>query len=84
MIFVLVEHAAECGAARRVNQHWDQLRSLFDTAWPLAAEERARLLEERCDGNAELRRELEELLAAHDEASAPGSGSPAGRRFGAG
>ena len=79
----MVEHAAECGAARRVSEHWDQLRSLFDTAWPLAAEERARLLEERCGGNAELRRELEELLAAHDEASAPGSGSAAGRRFGA-
>lgn len=65
-----------------MKEQWDELRTLFDNASPLAPAERAQLLEERCNGNPRLRRELEKLLAAHDHASAPHAPPPA-RRFGA-
>ena len=65
-----------------MKEQWDELRTLFDNASPLAPAERAQLLEERCNGNPRLRRELEKLLAAHDHAASPNA-PPAGRRFGA-
>jgi serine/threonine-protein kinase len=66
-----------------VKEQWDELRTLFDTAWPLAAGERELLLAERCNGNPRLRRELEKLLHAHDHAVGPDAAAPIGRRFGA-
>jgi tRNA A-37 threonylcarbamoyl transferase component Bud32 len=67
-----------------MKQQWDDLRALFDAAWPLPAPARAQFLEERCAGDPRFRRELEKLLAAHDEGEAAAARSAAGRRrFGA-
>jgi serine/threonine protein kinase len=67
-----------------MKQQWDELRALFDAAWPLAAPARIQFLDERCGGDPRFRRELEKLLAAHDEGEAAAVRSAAGRRrFGA-
>jgi predicted ATPase/serine/threonine protein kinase len=47
---------------------WKRVRSLFEQALDIAPDERAALLEAACDGNGELRREVEELLAARERA----------------
>ena len=66
-----------------MKQQWDDLRALFDAAWPLSAAERAQLLDERCGADARLRRELEKLLHAHDEGEAEAARRANGtRRFG--
>ncbi len=59
---------------------WEQLRDLFEEAWPLVPAERALLLEARCAGNPKLRIEAERLLEAYDQETRASSG---GRRFGA-
>jgi hypothetical protein len=66
-----------------LKDQWDDLRFLFEIAWPLAPPERVRLLEERCNGNIRLRRELEKLLAAHDDLAAKEAAPSVERRFGA-
>ena len=67
-----------------MKQQWDDLRALFDAAWPLPAPARVQFLDERCAGDPRFRRELEKLLAAHDEGEAAAARSAAGRRrFGA-
>ena len=67
-----------------MKQQWDDLRALFDAAWPLPAPARAEFLNERCGDDPRFRRELEKLLAAHDEGEAAAARSAAGRRrFGA-
>jgi serine/threonine protein kinase/tetratricopeptide (TPR) repeat protein len=47
---------------------WQQLKSLFHAALELASEDRAAFLVEACDGNNELRAQVERLLVSHDEA----------------
>ncbi|MHC4100905.1 MAG: serine/threonine-protein kinase, partial [Planctomycetota bacterium] len=47
---------------------FDEARELFQAALDLAGEERAGFLDERCGGDAELRAEVEALLA-HDAAT---------------
>src|SRR5438132_2422129 len=47
---------------------WQQLDKLFHSALELDHKERAEFLAEACAGNDPLRREVEALLAAHDEA----------------
>src|SRR5260370_513931 len=65
-----------------MKQQWDDLRALFDAAWPLPAEARVQLLDERCGSDPRFRRELEKLLAAHDEAEAgPARNRPARLRL---
>jgi eukaryotic-like serine/threonine-protein kinase len=59
---------------------WDNLRDIFEAAWPLKGPERTRLLDERCAGNDSLRAELEALLVAYDEENPAAAPS---RRFGA-
>jgi eukaryotic-like serine/threonine-protein kinase len=49
-------------------ERWQKVKELFDAALELAPEERARYLEETSAGDADLRREVEQLLAAHAEA----------------
>jgi serine/threonine protein kinase len=63
-----------------MKQQWDDLRALFDAAWPLPAPARVQLLDERCGSDPRFRRELEKLLAAHDEGEAAAARSAAGRR----
>ena len=51
-------------------ERWRQIDEVFDAALELEPGARARFLSERCGGNAELRRQVEALLAAHDKAGA--------------
>ncbi len=46
----------------------NSIEDLFEAALPLSCAARAALLDRRCDGSPELRRTVEMLLAAHDDA----------------
>ena len=46
---------------------WQQVQQLFDAALQHSPEKRQEFLEQECGSNQELRREVESLLAAHDE-----------------
>ena len=48
---------------------WRKIDELLDSLIELPASERAAVLDRECGGDQELRRELESLLAAHDQAS---------------
>jgi eukaryotic-like serine/threonine-protein kinase len=62
---------------------WQRLRELFDAACGLEPEARERLLEQRCAGEATLRKDVDELLAADDATPGHARSGAAGRRFGA-
>src|SRR5262245_33640724 len=47
---------------------WKQVKEIYDRALDLRDDERASLLAEACGGDDDLRREVESLLAAHDDA----------------
>ena len=47
-------------------QRWDQVRGILDTAIAMAPPERAAYLDRACDHDAELRSEVDSLLANHD------------------
>jgi eukaryotic-like serine/threonine-protein kinase len=47
---------------------WGQVKEIYDRALDLSREERDRLFAEECSGDDELRREVESLLAAHEDA----------------
>jgi eukaryotic-like serine/threonine-protein kinase len=47
---------------------WEQIKNIYDRSLDLSREERERFFTEACAGDDELRRELESLLAAHEEA----------------
>jgi Tol biopolymer transport system component len=47
---------------------WEQVRRIFFAALERPLSERARFVDEACAGDAGLRRELDSLLASHDEA----------------
>jgi serine/threonine-protein kinase len=47
---------------------WKRVRGLFERALDVAPHERAALLEAACDGETDLRREVEALLEAHERA----------------
>jgi serine/threonine protein kinase len=47
---------------------WKRVRAIFERALDVAPERRAALLDAACDGDAELRREVEALLAARERA----------------
>jgi len=49
-------------------QRWAQIEDLFHRAVECKPEERSRLLDESCSGDAELRREVEALLACREGA----------------
>ena len=46
----------------------DQLQEIFGAARSMAAHDRTEFLDKACAGDAELRREVDSLLAAHDQA----------------
>ena len=50
-------------------ERWKQIDEVFDAALERDEAERASFLEEACAGDADLRREVESLLAAHDRAA---------------
>jgi eukaryotic-like serine/threonine-protein kinase len=50
------------------SERWQKLEEIFQTALDLAPEGRAPYVAEACAGDEELRREVEALLAEHDEA----------------
>jgi eukaryotic-like serine/threonine-protein kinase len=47
---------------------WQRLKALFHTALEMEPADRAAFLANACDGDADVRRQVEELLSAHDEA----------------
>ncbi len=47
---------------------WEQLKSLFHSALEVEKSQRAAVLDQACEGNAELRSRVERLLVSHDEA----------------
>src|SRR6202011_6301951 len=47
---------------------WKQIETVFEQALDLGTEERLAFLEQACNGDEELRREVESLLDAHAEA----------------
>jgi serine/threonine-protein kinase len=49
---------------------YERLTELFHAALEIAPDERAAVLDQVCDGDADLRRELESLLAAHEQRAA--------------
>src|SRR5262249_40719185 len=49
-------------------ERWRQIEGLYQTAWERDAAERAAFLDEACAGDEELRREVESLLAADEQA----------------
>ena len=59
------------GRARRVTGEHDRLTTLFLEACELPEEERGVWLDAACEGNSELRRELESLLAHHEDGFFP-------------
>jgi serine/threonine protein kinase/TolB-like protein/Flp pilus assembly protein TadD len=50
------------------SERWQKLEEIFQTAIDMASGERAQYIEAACAGDEELRREVEALLAEHDEA----------------
>src|SRR4029434_3908485 len=48
-------------------QQYERLTELFHAALDIAPDQRAAFLDQVCDSDAELRRELESLLVAHDQ-----------------
>jgi serine/threonine protein kinase/Tfp pilus assembly protein PilF len=51
------------------DSRWERIKELFANLRPLEPAERARLLDEQCGGEPELRADVEELLNNYDEAS---------------
>lgn len=51
-------------------ERWKQIDEVLDAALEIEPEARAAFLSERCECNDELKREVEALLAAHDQAGA--------------
>jgi serine/threonine protein kinase len=49
-------------------ERWKQVDELFDAVIELPADERGKFLNEKCDGDEELRREVLSLLEAHEKA----------------
>src|SRR5262245_5617167 len=49
---------------------WGQIKEIYDQALDLRGEEREGFLAEACGDDADLRREIETLLAAHEDAGA--------------
>src|ERR1700730_5428826 len=50
-------------------ERWQKITGIFQAALGCSAGERDALLAERCKGDEELRREVEELLASHEQAN---------------
>src|SRR5262245_31875233 len=49
-------------------KRWKQIKDVYDRALDLSVDERDGFLAEACGGDADLRREVESLLAAHEDA----------------
>ena len=47
---------------------WQKLKTLFHAALDLGPADRAAFLATECDGDADVRSQVEELLSAHDDA----------------
>src|SRR5215213_8044007 len=48
---------------------WQQITSIFQAALDWPADERAEFVSERCGGDEELRREVQDMLSSHEQAS---------------
>ncbi len=64
---------------------WQNVEEIFDAVCPLDDDARRAVIETRCGGDGDLRREVERLVRAHDEeraANAQARRTNQGRRFG--
>src|SRR5688572_22022427 len=50
------------------SERWQKIKGLFDVALELAPEQRGKFLQKACGADAELRREVESLLASFEAA----------------
>lgn len=69
-----------------MNDDWGPLQDLFDEVCALGEDRRRLVLDQRCNGNARLRSEVERMVRAFDDeraANAEAFTATAGRRFGA-
>jgi eukaryotic-like serine/threonine-protein kinase len=69
-----------------MNDHWGRLQDLFEEVCALDAETARNVLDQRCNGDDQLRAEAERLLRAYNQeraANADARAASAGRRFGA-
>ena len=68
-----------------MTEHWVRVQDLFADVCALDEEDRARILDQRCSGDADLRSEVERMVRAHQQAGAANREARAadgGRRFG--
>src|SRR5713101_9654003 len=49
-------------------EHWEEVKRIFDAALQQDAVSRGNFLSQACGGNDELQKEVEKLLAAHEQA----------------
>ncbi len=49
-------------------ERWERIKSIYHDALELPAEQRSSFLDRECDGDAGIRREIESLIAANDQA----------------
>ncbi len=49
------------------SERWQKVKGLFDAVVELAPQERKQLLDNACNGNAQLRRDVENLLVSFEE-----------------
>src|SRR5262249_20702314 len=49
-------------------KRWEQIKEIYGRALDLRGDERESILAEACAGDADLRREIESLLSAHEDA----------------
>src|SRR6266566_4967718 len=57
------------GIDARQGNRWQRVKDVFAAAIAVSADDRDRYLSEACGGDSALRREVEALLASHDEAT---------------
>jgi serine/threonine protein kinase/tetratricopeptide (TPR) repeat protein len=91
---VVPRHDGRGAALSRDQERWQRAKQVLDEAIAVESGERASVLDRACDGDPELRREVESLLSAHEQAGstflktaavglkAPSSPSRAGLRIG--
>src|ERR1041384_2255440 len=58
-------HAPGCAVSSAMPDRWERTEAALEAALQVSPDERAAVLDRVCENDAELRREVESLLAAH-------------------
>src|SRR5437762_4178013 len=64
----MAESRNSCSVAGVTPEHWKEIEAVFEKALELSTNARTAFLEKSCDGDEELRREVESLLESHASA----------------